>query len=149
MCHQCNYDKLLTSANIEPTANRLIVLEVIGNNRFPLSAGDIFKTLGRTSSINRVTVYRILDLLVDCGVVERISTGGRSFYYGMAPNDHHKPHPHFYCKRCGQMDCLNPGSLNVDTDPLWKTFPGRIDNIEIRVDGICKNCLRMQNHGKN
>ena len=117
-------------------------------SRNPGSAGDIFKTLGRTSSINRVTVYRILDRLVDGGVVERISTGGRAFYYGLAPNDHHEPHPHFYCKRCGQMDCLNPQSLDVNTDPLWKTFPGRIDSIEIRVDGICKNCLRMQAHGK-
>ena len=148
MCHQCNYDELLTSANLDPTTNRLHILEVIGNNRFPLSAGDIFKTLERTSSINRVTVYRILDLLVDGGVVERISTGGRAFYYGLAPNDHHEPHPHFYCKRCGQMDCLNPRSLDVNTDPLWKTFPGQIDSIEIRVDGICKNCLRMQAHGK-
>ena len=148
MCHQCNYDELLTSANLEPTFNRLHILEVIGNNRFPLSAGDIFKTLERTSSINRVTVYRILDLLVDGGVIERISTGGRAFYYGLAPNAHHEPHPHFYCKRCGQMDCLNPQSLDVNTDPLWKTFPGRIDSIEIRVDGICKNCLRMQAHGK-
>jgi Fur family ferric uptake transcriptional regulator len=146
MCHQCNYDELLTSAKLEPTANRLHVLEVVGNNRFPLSAGDIFKTLERTSSINRVTVYRILDLLVECGVVERISTGGRSFYYGLAPNDHHEPHPHFYCKRCGQMDCLNPESLNVNTEPLWKTFPGQIDNIQIRVDGICKNCLRLKAH---
>jgi Fur family ferric uptake transcriptional regulator len=148
MCHQCNYDELLTSANLEPTTNRLHILEVIGNNRFPLSAGDIFKTLDRTSSINRVTVYRILDRLVDGGVVERISTGGRAFYYGLAPNDHHEPHPHFYCKHCGQMDCLNPQSLDVNTDPLLKTFPGQIDSIEIRVDGICKNCLRMQAHGK-
>jgi Fur family ferric uptake transcriptional regulator len=144
MCHQCNYEKLLTSANLEATDNRLHVLEVVGNNGFPLSAEDIFKTLARSSSINRVTVYRILDLLVDCSVVDRISTGGRAFYFGLAPNDYHQPHPHFYCKRCGQMDCLNPESLSIDAKPLWKTFPGRIDKVEVRVDGICKNCLRTQ-----
>jgi Fur family ferric uptake transcriptional regulator len=131
------------SAGLETTANRLHVLEVVGNNSFPLSAGDIFKTLGRRSSINRVTVYRILDLLVDHGVVERLSTGGRAFYYGLAPNNHHRPHPHFYCKSCGQMDCLNPESLKIDTDPLWKTFPGQIDKVEVRVDGICKNCVKQ------
>jgi Fur family ferric uptake transcriptional regulator len=145
MCHLCNYENLLLTANLEPTINRLRLLEVIGNNRFPLSAGDIFATLERSCSINRVTVYRILDLLVDCGIVERISTGGRSFYYGLAPNEHHKAHPHFYCKNCGQMDCLNPESLNIDTDTLWKTFPGRIDKVEIRVDGICKNCAKQIN----
>jgi Fur family ferric uptake transcriptional regulator len=144
MCHQCNYEELLSSVNLDATRNRLLVLEVVGNNGFPLSAGDIFKTLARSSSINRVTVYRILDLLVDRGLIERISTGGRAFYYGLAPNAHHAPHPHFYCKRCGQMDCLNPESLQIKTEPLWKTFPGQIDKVEVRVDGVCKNCLRSQ-----
>jgi len=140
MCDQCNYKKLLSNANLEATPNRLQVLEIVGNNTFPLSAGDICNILHRTSSINRVTVYRILDLLVEHGVVDRISTGGRAFYYGLAPNEHHKPHPHFYCTICGQMDCLSPDSLTVDTSLLWKTYPGRIEKVEIRVDGICKNC---------
>ena len=142
MCHRCDYPALLTAADLEQTTNRLRVLEVIGNNTYPLSAADIFKTLERSSRINRVTVYRILDLLVERGLVERISTGGRAFYYGMAPNENHRPHPHFYCKRCGQMDCLTPDSLSVKTDTLWKTFPGRIDKVEIRIDGVCKNCMK-------
>jgi len=142
MCHNCNYQEMLLTAELEATPNRLRVLEVVGNNSYPLSAGDIFKTLERSSSINRVTVYRILDRLVVQGVVERLSTGGRAAYYGLAPNEHHQPHPHFYCKVCGQMDCLNPKSLSIQTSAIQKTFPGRIDKVEIRVDGICKNCLR-------
>jgi Fur family transcriptional regulator, ferric uptake regulator len=148
MCHKCNYEELLEAENLEPTPNRMRVLEVVGNNRFPLSAADIYQTLERGGSINRVTVYRILDLLVDHRIVERLSTGGRAAYYGLAPNDFHRPHPHFYCKHCGQMDCLNPESLVVDTGPMWKTYPGQIDKVEVRVDGICKNCLRGQDHGK-
>ena len=70
MCHQCNYEELLAAADLESTENRLRVLEVVGNNSFPLSAADIYQTLERSSSINRVTVYRILDLLVDHRVVE-------------------------------------------------------------------------------
>ena len=142
MCHQCNYPQMLLSVDLEATQNRLGVLEVVGNNHYPLSADDIFNTLERSSAINRVTVYRILDLLVDHGIVERLSTGGRAAYFGLAPNDYHAPHPHFYCKSCGQMDCLSPESLNVDTDALWKTFPGQIDKVEVRVDGICKNCVK-------
>ena len=142
MCSRCNYEDLLKTANLDATDNRLRVLEVIGNNTYPLSAANIYQTLERNCTINRVTVYRILDLLVAQGLVDRISTGGRAFYYGMAPNAHHLPHPHFYCKRCGQMDCLTPDSLNVDSDALWKTFPGRIDKVEVRVDGICKNCMK-------
>lgn len=143
MCRLCNYEKMLGAVDLKVTVNRLRVLEVVGNNSFPLSANDIFKTLERSCSINQVTVYRILDLLVDHEIVERLSTGGRAAYYGLAPNDYHQPHPHFYCKSCGQMDCLNPESLNVDSDHLWKTFPGRIDKVEVRVDGVCKNCVKQ------
>ena len=144
MCHQCDYEELLIEADLEPTAHRMRILEVVGNNSFPLSAGDIYRTLARSDTINRVTVYRILDLLVDHRVVDRLSTGGRAFYYGLAPNERHRPHPHFYCKICGRMDCLSPESLIVDTGPLWKTFPGRIDKVEVRIDGICKNCEKSQ-----
>mgnify|MGYP001582032321 CR=1 FL=1 len=142
MCNQCNYKALLNASDLAVTENRLRVLEAIGNNDYPLSVGDIYRILERGPSINRVTVYRILDLLVDREVVERLSTGGRAFYYGLAPNDYHRTHPHFYCKNCGQMDCLDPESLAIETDARWKTFPGRIDKVEVRVDGICKNCMK-------
>ena len=85
MCNQCNYEMLLHAAGLEPTDNRMRVMEVVGGNNHPLPAADIYATLERTSHINRVTVYRILDLLVEHGLVERISTGGRAFYYGLAP----------------------------------------------------------------
>jgi Fur family ferric uptake transcriptional regulator len=144
MCHQCNYNELLSAADLKATPNRVRILEVVGNNRFPLSANDIYKIMERSGTIDRVTVYRILDLLVEKNVVERISTGGRAFYYGLAPNEYHEPHAHFYCKHCGQMDCLSPESIAVDTQPLWKTYPGRIDKVEIRIDGICMKCEKHQ-----
>tara|TARA_B100000614_G_scaffold223794_1_gene212328 strand:+ start:205 stop:648 length:444 start_codon:yes stop_codon:yes gene_type:complete len=140
----CDYNEILNTASLDPTRNRLRVLEVIGNNSFPLSVSDIHDTLERTTPINRVTVYRILDLLVEKGVVDRISTGGRAAYYGLAPNSHHRAHPHFYCTACGQMDCLDPGALNVEFRRFADTFPGRIDKLEMRLDGVCKNCLKRE-----
>jgi Fur family ferric uptake transcriptional regulator len=62
--------ELLSGANLEATPNRVHVLEVVGENKFPLSASDIYKILKRSSTINQVTVYRILDLLVENGIVE-------------------------------------------------------------------------------
>jgi len=141
MDHRCNYSNLLSASDLKPTKNRIQVLEAIGGNAYPLSVDDIFQILERTRPINRVTVYRILDLLVEHGLVERLSTGGRAFYYGLASGENHQPHAHFYCKRCGQMDCLHPESLQVDADELKRTFAGRIDKVEVRVDGICKNCM--------
>jgi Fur family ferric uptake transcriptional regulator len=142
MCQHCDYSNFLESCGLGHTPNRHRVLEVIGNNSSPLSAQQIYETLNRTDNINRVTVYRILDLLVDNGLVDRINGGGRSFVYGLAPNENHPAHPHFFCKSCGNLECLNPQSLNVDLQPMQRTFAGLIEHVEVRVDGVCKNCLK-------
>ena len=142
MCQDCDYSSFLQGSGLGHTPNRQRVLQVIGDSSRPLSAQQIFDTLSPTDNINRVTVYRILDLLVDNGLVSRISGGGRSFVYGPAPNENHPAHPHFYCKSCGNLECLNPLSLNVDLHPMQRTFTGLIENVEVRVDGVCKNCLK-------
>ncbi|HHB76496.1 MAG TPA: transcriptional repressor [Desulfobulbus sp.] len=144
MCKHCDYAQLLEAADLEATANRLLIMEVIGSNNSPLTAAEVFHTVERTRSINRVTVYRILDLLVEKHLLERISTGGRAAHFGMAPNEHHPSHPHFFCMNCGMMSCLSSESLTVHPENLQKTFPGRIQRIEIRVEGICNTCLKQE-----
>lgn len=143
MCDQCNYSKLLNDVGLDATPNRLHVLEVIGSNNYPLTAADVFATIDRTHSINRVTVYRILDLLVEKNILEQISSGGRAAYYGLAPNEHHMPHPHFYCTSCGMMECLSPDSLVVRSENLLKYFSGTVSRIEVRVEGLCRNCVKQ------
>ena len=142
MCQRCNYAQILGAGGVDPTPSRMRVLEVVGNNSAPVSAQDIYATVSRTANINRVTVYRILDLLVEKGLVEKLSGGGRSLAYGLAPNENHPAHPHFRCRSCGALQCLQPGSLKVDLRGIERSFAGEIQNVEVRVDGICKNCLK-------
>ncbi|MGD8367265.1 MAG: transcriptional repressor [Desulfobacterales bacterium] len=144
MCQDCNYPEMLRAAGLSPTTNRVNILALVGGHTNPLSARDIFRILGRNSAINRVTVYRILELLVENGLVERMSGGGRSFHFGLAPNENHRPHPHFYCRRCGALECLGPEALPFDIRPLEDSVPGRIEHVAVRVDGICKTCLGQE-----
>jgi len=143
MCDQCNYLNLLETNGLGHTPNRLRVLEIIGNSSQPLSAQEVIGELNRIQQVNRVTVYRILDLLVAKRLVERISAGDRSFRYGLAPNAHHKPHSHFYCVECGEMECLSADQINLDTQPLQRSFLGLIERVEVRFDGICQDCRRQ------
>jgi Fur family ferric uptake transcriptional regulator len=142
MCQRCNYSEILGAGGLDPTPSRVRVLEVIGNNPAPVSAQEIHTTVSRTATINRVTVYRILDLLVEKGLVEKLSGGGRSIVYGLAPNEHHPAHPHFHCRSCGALQCLQPGSLKIDLQGIERSFAGEILSVEVRVDGICTNCLK-------
>lgn len=144
MCDRCDYGSLLQARDLECTLNRVRILEIIGESAYPLSAQEVFALASRGQNINRVTVYRILDVLVEKRLLERMSAGDRSFRYGLAPNANHRRHAHFYCTGCGKMECLSPGSPVVDMAPLESTFPGTIERVEIRLDGICETCLEQQ-----
>jgi len=144
MCDRCDYGSLLQDRDLECTLNRMRVLEMIGDSPHPLSAQEVFALASRGQNINRVTIYRILDLLVEKRLIERISAGDRSFRYGLAPNANHRRHAHFYCTGCGKMECLSPGSPVVDMAPLESTFAGMVERVEIRLDGICETCLGQE-----
>ncbi len=109
-----------------------------------MGAQEIFETLSRTMDINRVTVYRILDLLTEKGLVIRLSGLGRGLVYGLAPNENHPPHPHFQCRSCGALQCMQPVSLNMDLREVQRTFPGEITGVDIRVSGTCGSCLKTE-----
>jgi Fur family ferric uptake transcriptional regulator len=144
MCQRCNYGEMLDAMGLGATPNRLRVLEMIGSNSSPIGAQEIFETLSRTTEINRVTVYRILDLLVEKGLVTRLSGLGRGLVYGLAPSEYHPAHPHFQCRSCGALQCLQPASLNMDIREVQRTFPGKIMDVDIRVSGTCGNCLKTE-----
>jgi Fur family ferric uptake transcriptional regulator len=144
MCQHCNYSELLSVKGLDPTPNRIGIMETIGNKALPIGAQEIFEALHRTVKIHRVTVYRILDLLVEKGVLERLGGWGRSLLYAMAPSKYHPAHPHFHCKTCGAMYCLQPLSLNFDIRNIQCSFAGEIKNVEIQVSGICRNCLQTK-----
>jgi Fur family ferric uptake transcriptional regulator len=144
MCHQCDYVRGLKSSGLGYTPNRLKVLRAVGRSGAPASAREIFAALRRTSRINRVTVYRILDLLVENGLLERLSGGGRNFFYGLAPSERHPRHAHFYCKICGRLVCLSPECLPLEGVALRGKLPGKFEGLQIRVDGVCRDCLRSE-----
>lgn len=141
MCYQCDYVDLLETSGLNPVPNRVQVIEIIGNNPSPLSAQEVLAILRCNQNINRVTLYRILDLLVEYGLLERMSAGDRSYRYGLAENPNHPSHPHFYCTRCGRMECLEPRSLDLDLAALKKSVSSEIHRVEVRLDGICQDCL--------
>ena len=141
MCHKCNYPELLKQAGLTPTDHRVHILGTIGDAPNPLSAGQIYTIVTKSNAINRVTVYRVLDNLVERDLVQRISSAGRAFFYGLAPNAVHTAHPHFYCKQCGRMDCLQPDAITLKVDTSKNRLSGEVKNIEIRIDGVCRRCL--------
>ncbi|MBT8764493.1 transcriptional repressor [Desulfohalobiaceae bacterium Ax17] len=141
---EMNYEVqgILHGAGLEPTHHRVMVLSFIVNKRRPVTAQEILQGLITQTSINKVTLYRILDLLVEKKIVYRHSAGDRSFRYCFASVENKDGHCHFYCKECGQMQCISMHKLPLAINEAYKDLPVRIEDIEIRFDGVCQDCLQ-------
>lgn len=129
--------QLLESIGLQPTPNRLRVLAVLIAANSPMNAREVYQKAVAATPVNRVTVYRILDLLADKGIVNKISTGERSYRYCARQAAH--PHGHFHCLKCQAVMCVESEAIASSKSALM-TLPFDIHSIDLRLDGICPTC---------
>jgi Fur family ferric uptake transcriptional regulator len=91
--------------------------------------------------MNKVTLYRILDLLVDRRIIARLSGGDRAFRYGMGSTSQHPDHPHLLCLECGELECLGPEMIPRFKKRAVVRGKGVIRSVDVRYKGVCENCL--------
>ena len=130
---------MLGKAGIEPTACRLRVLEAIAASPAPLQAQEILDIFPPERAMNRVTLYRILDLLVEKKLVWRHSGGDRTFRYCLADRSH-GVRCHFYCTSCREMRCLRGSQVPAEVARLKQEGALEVHSVEIRLDGVCEEC---------
>ena len=78
-----NTDALLTlrKAGISKTSQRLAVLNILFAATKPLSANAIRQALKTKTSIDKVTVYRILSVFKERGIILEIASAGGVGYF--------------------------------------------------------------------
>lgn len=131
----------LHKAGLEPTNHRIRVLDAVSCAEYPTSAPEILEHVRRDSDINRVTVYRILDLLVEHQVLNRLGLGEKSQRFCLRDADH--DHPHFHCTCCDRYLCLHMDSLPVDEEALNR-LGLTVDHVDVRFEGLCPACRRKE-----
>lgn len=129
---------LLRRAGCRPTAQRLLVLQALGDGDH-ISADEVLAhARARYPSLNPSTVYRTLDALVSAGIARRTDLGSDRLYYEVArPHRHH----HAVCQGCGTVAHLHDGTLRPLVEALraetgFELTPDR----EIAVPGLCPAC---------
>lgn len=119
-----------------------LVVGILEKAHRALAAPEILELAAEVKPINKVTVYRILDKLVEAGVVGRHSAGDRSYRYCLVPCSGEHGHGHFYCTGCGRMECLDLDALPIDQAALEAVLKHRVDHLELRLDGLCTACRK-------
>jgi Fur family ferric uptake transcriptional regulator len=89
------------------------------------------------ASVDRVTVYRVLDWLVSLGLAHRIAGEDRTWRFLATHGEAHATHAHFMCSRCGRTVCLD----EVAVPPAVKVPRGfEPSHVELNVKGVCAAC---------
>ncbi|MFZ2397851.1 MAG: Fur family transcriptional regulator [Smithella sp.] len=128
----------LQNAGLSKTSQRIAVLNILLKATKPLNVSAIRQSLKKKA--NKVTIYRILSLFRQRGIIREIASAGGANYFEMASFE--KPlHPHFCCRNCGEFTCLEPLSFTRAPELILSKDDYSIDHIEINISGLCSDCL--------
>jgi len=130
---------LLRNAGVKVTRARVRALDLLAAARQPLCHAEVEAQLAATgdAAIDRVTLYRVLDSLVACGLALRATDTRGVFRFSAAgAQRQHDGHVHFRCIDCGGVFCLKA------TPPPPPKLPRgfRLAEVEFDVRGTCADC---------
>jgi Fur family ferric uptake transcriptional regulator len=120
------------------TPERFMVLEEIYRADGHFDADDMYFSMKNTGSrVSRATVYNTLDLLVECGLVQRHQFGRNQSYYERAYS--FQQHDHIICNTCGAvMEFCDPRIYEIKT-LMEELHDFSIAGHSLHFFGECKN----------
>ena len=133
----------LKSAGLRITQPRMFVLELLSKATTPLSAQGIHEELvASKKSLDLVSVYRILEMLQEQGLVHRDAENGSYFSC-------------VHCKQCPEnthiflkcLDCSNVRELDYHGEVFSNAFKRKLSRIQskptqelIYLNDLCSSC---------
>jgi Fur family transcriptional regulator, ferric uptake regulator len=89
--------------------------------------------------VARASIYRILELLGEHGLVARLELGdGTTRYELIDPGGEH--HHHLLCDSCGRVVPFDDRDLELAIDRLSRRLDFRTDDHEVVLHGACRAC---------
>jgi Fur family transcriptional regulator, ferric uptake regulator len=130
----------LARAGLRRGGARERIIELLASEPCALSAVEIEDALrARGERIGRASIYRVLELLVEHGLVERVTVGqGLSRFERILPSGEH--HHHLVCDRCGRLVAFDDPGLERAIDRVSARLGVRVEHHEVVLRGACEDC---------
>ena len=132
---------ILKEHSLKHTKQRIRVLEEIALDTVAISQPELEKKLGK--EIDRVTLYRILNIYEDKGILHRIMDMNGTANYAICSSScsedhHHDEHVHFNCTNCTKIYCLD---VVLPQIKMPQGFTAA--TMHTTAYGICEKCSVM------
>lgn len=127
------------------TVQRRTVLETILDREDHPTADQVCDQVRRRlPAISRASVYRILDMLVELGLIEKICHPGSAARFDPRTDRHH----HLVCMRCEAIIDLEDRRFDGLALPNARRYGFEIRDYHIHFRGICADCRRKSTHSQ-
>ena len=137
--HKDVFLDFLVRKRLKLTRQRQAVVELIFSDSGHFEAEALVERLkiGRTR-VSRATVYRTLELLRECQLVEKLDFGTpRSFYEHVPPGEHHD---HLICTRCRAIIEFENDKIEHLQDMVAKRHGFHVTDHKLELYGLCEEC---------
>ena len=122
---------------IRKTKSIELLLNEFKTQKTAISTIELIQRLN--SKLNKTTIYRVLENLVDDGILHTFIGQDGIKWYAMCRNctksKHEDLHPHFECIECGEIDCLKSEVI------IPKIQNRKILSSQILIQGMCEKCI--------
>lgn len=132
-----DFEKILREKGLKATPGRVHLLETLFEETTPVTVPYLQKKLTKKlgGSLDKVTLYRSLQLMTTLGLVREVDfRHGHAHYELNVLRPHHH---HVVCTRCGvvsDVDC------SVSTPPKKPASFNKVTDHAVEFFGICKTC---------
>ncbi|HEX3131304.1 MAG TPA: transcriptional repressor [Thermoanaerobaculia bacterium] len=135
--------QFLRSRGHRVTQERLALFEEIFAQHKHIDAEELLATMkSRGLKISRATVYRNLDLLVECGMVRKQRLGQDRFLYEHVHGGQH--HDHLVCTGCGRVvEFVSPGIASLQ-EAICRAHGFVPTSHTLQISGLCNECAGSQ-----
>jgi Fur family ferric uptake transcriptional regulator len=131
-------DAVLSEAGHRRGGAREAVVQALSSEDCCLTAQELHDQLRKSGrQVGLASIYRVLDLLVEQGLVERIDTGPGSarFEARQASGEHHH---HLVCDDCGKVEAFADEALERAIHEVQEREGAHAHHILLR--GACVDC---------
>jgi len=133
----------LRDNNLKVTKERLMLLEELFGSSGHLDADSLlFQLRSQGKHVSRATIYRTLDLLVQCGLARKSRLGREHYVYEKVTPG--KRHDHMVCTGCGRIIEFYDNDLDERQRQVCLEYNFRPSFYSLQIQGLCQECQHAE-----
>ncbi len=131
---------MLARAGLRRGGARERVIELLATKPCALTAVEVEEEIrAQGTRIGRASIYRVLELLVEHSLVERVTIGqGQSRFERVLPTGEH--HHHLVCDTCGRLVAFDDPGLERAIHRVSERLGVRVESHDVLLRGACGRC---------